>query len=116
MLYRERQSADGGECGGHVWAPADERPYRGKRERGPECPLKARPPALEGEHLVLLLLRQLLDPGGEAVGGLLDLVVGAALLVLGELLLLGERLELVVGLAAHVAHRHARVLRELAHR
>src|SRR5688572_4218657 len=72
------------------------------------------PPWLEREDLLLLLLQGLVDPGDEAVGGLLDLVVAPALLVLGDFLVLGERLELVVGVAADVAHRHPRILRHLA--
>src|SRR5688500_1436056 len=58
------------------------------------------PSRLERQDLLLLLLQRLVDLGDEAVGRLLDLVVTAALLVLGHLLVLGEHLELVVGVAA----------------
>src|SRR5512143_4266980 len=93
-----------GECGGHFWAPADEEPEE----------VSDRP--LDRQELLLLLLGQLVDLCREAVGGLLDLVVAPALLVLGDLLVLGEGLHPVVGLAPGVADRDPRVLRELAHR
>src|SRR5262245_37579041 len=71
--------------------------------------------SLERQDLLLLLLQQLVDLGHELVGGLLHLVVGAALLVLGRFLLLGGRLQLVVRLAPHVAHGHPGVLGHLVH-
>src|SRR4026208_510138 len=74
------------------------------------------PAALDRQYFLFFLLGQLFDLGGEAVGRLLDLVLAAPLLVLGGLLLLGEGLQPVVGLAPHVADRDSRVLRELAHR
>src|SRR5512143_3160791 len=93
--------------------------------RGPRTPPSRRatvadhrewPIGLNGEQLLLLLLGQLVDLGGEAVRRLLDLVVAPALLVLRDLLVLGEGLHLVVGLAPGAADRDPRVLRELAHR
>src|SRR5688572_27469594 len=66
------------------------------------------PPRLERQDLLLLLLQGLVDPGDEAVGRFLDLVVTAALLVLGHLLVLGERLQLVVRLATDIPHRDPR--------
>src|SRR6185312_689339 len=55
-------------CGGPEMAPALPQPLRG-------------PGRLDGQDFLLLLLGQLLDAVGEAVGGLLDLVVAAPLLV-----------------------------------
>src|SRR5215813_14054434 len=69
--------------------------------------------SLECEHLGFLLLRELVYPAHEFVGGLLDGVVAPALLVLGHLLVLGEGLELVVGLPPDIPDRHPSVLREL---
>src|SRR4026208_2298786 len=74
------------------------------------------PAALDRQYFLFFLLGQLFDLGGEAVGRLLDLVVAATLLVLGDLLLLGEGLQPVVGLAPHVADRDSRALRVPAHR
>src|SRR5688572_1923386 len=68
------------------------------------------PPRLERQDLLLLLLQGVVNLGDEAVGRLLDLVVAAAFLVLGHLLVLGERLQLVVCLAPNVPHRHPRIL------
>src|SRR3989338_1093782 len=68
---------------------------------------------LEGQNFLLLLLQELVDPGDVLVGGLLDLVVAAALVVFGDLLVLRHGLEPVVRLPAHVAHGHPRLLGHL---
>src|SRR4029450_562265 len=71
--------------------------------------------SLERKHLSFLLLRELVHAAHELVGRLLDGVVAATLLVLGHLLVLGEALQLVVGLAPDVSDRYPGVLRELVH-
>src|SRR5512139_555634 len=64
----------------------------------------------------LFLHRQLLvDVGDGLVGELLDLILGAALVVLGDQLLLQRFLHLGQHVAAHVAHADAGVLGILAH-
>src|SRR5215470_10918190 len=72
--------------------------------------------SLEGEDFLLLFLEELVHLGDELVGRLLDLVVASSLLVFGHLLVLGQPLELVVGLPAQVAYGHAGFLGDLADR
>src|SRR2546428_10000043 len=60
---------------------------------------------LEGQNFLLLLLQELVHLRDVFVGGLLDLVVTTALLVLGDLLVARHRLELVVRLAPNVPDR-----------
>src|SRR5215475_1284954 len=67
------------------------------------------------QDLLFLLLGQLVDARNELVGALLDLIMAAPLLVLRHLLVLGERLEPVVGVAANVSHGDPRLLGELPH-
>src|SRR5215469_15376750 len=71
----------------------------------------ARPPGIcparsDFEELGFLGGQDLVDVGDVLVGELLHLVLGAALLVLGDLAVLEQGLELSVGVAAHAAHRH----------
>src|SRR5262245_61028395 len=71
---------------------------------------------LEGEDFLLLFLQERVDLGDELVGGLLDLIVTAALHVVRGLLVLGHSLELLVGFPAQVPHSHPGLLGDLAHR
>src|SRR5712692_2810633 len=66
------------EYGGHVWAAVTKSSNR--------------------QDLLLLFLGELFDLGDELVGGLLDGVVAAPLVVLRDFLVLGHRPELVGGL------------------
>src|SRR3990172_4947317 len=66
-------------------------------------------------QLRFLLLQQLVDAGDVLVGELLDLVLGPALVVLGDLFLFQRLLEVVVGVAPQVAYRDARGLGFVAH-
>src|SRR5210317_1483650 len=65
----------------------------------------------DGEQVLLLLGQHLVDPRDVLVGQLLDLGLGAVLVVLGDLLLLEQLLEGVQRVAANVADRHAPALR-----
>src|SRR5688572_3450533 len=62
--------------------------------------------------LLFLLLHQLVDPADVAVGELLDVRERTALLVLRDRPVLEQLLELVVRVAANVAHRGAMLLRD----
>src|ERR1043165_5436103 len=58
----------------------------------------------DGHDLGFLGREQLVDLVDDAVGQLLDLVLAATLVVLGDELVLGHLLGLLVGVAAQVAH------------
>src|SRR5262245_1872552 len=68
-----------------------------------------------GHQLLFFFLQELVDVGDMPVGHLLHLVLRAALVVLGDLVLLQRLLELVDRVAARVAHRHAGVFGLVAH-
>ena len=61
------------------------------------------------------MLEQLVDLGDDLVGVLLELLLGPVEVVLAELAVLLERLELVAGLAADVAHRDPALLGPVLH-
>src|SRR5262245_8736053 len=65
---------------------------------------------LHVHEIGFLLLQRLFDLRDIAVGQLLDVVLGAALLILRKLVFLQHLLEMSVRIAAQVADRHARVL------
>src|SRR2546428_12083585 len=71
--------------------------------------------SLNRQDLLLLFLGDLFDLGDELVGGLLDGVVAAPLVVLRDFLVLGHRLELVIGLPTDIPNGHAGVLGVLAY-
>src|SRR5262245_315215 len=73
------------------------------------------PIGLDAQDFPFLLLQELVNPGDEAIGRLLDLFVPAALLVLRRLAISGQLLELVVGVAATLANGHPPLFRHLAH-
>src|SRR6266705_794261 len=93
--------ADSPESGARVAAAAS---------RAPATPAQSRhrrrhgrvPSHLYSEDLLFLLFGQLVHLADESIGGLLDLVVAPALIVLRDLLVLGERLQPIVGVAANV--------------
>src|SRR5439155_22295389 len=101
---------------------AGARARRAPRRPGGRAPGARRRPApsrscgaseSEREDLLLLLLQELVDLHDVLVRRLLDLIVPAALLVLGDgrLLVLRHRLELVVRLAPDVADGDAPLFR-----
>src|SRR5262249_1959880 len=69
---------------------------------------------LHRENLLLLLLAQLVHSRDELVRRLLDRLVAPTLLILRGLLVLGERLQTVVGIAPDVPDGHPRLFRQLA--
>src|SRR5574340_1769417 len=72
--------------------------------------------ATSDRHQVgFLLLQQPVDVGDVMVGQLLQLLVRTPLVVLRALLVLQQALQVLVGVAAHVAHRDARGLGFLVH-
>src|SRR4051812_32807518 len=68
----------------------------------------------DGEDLGFLGRGEAIDLADRAVGEPLQLVEGAALLVLGDRLVLGEPLGVVVGVAAEIADRDLRLLGRMA--
>src|SRR6478672_2213935 len=69
----------------------------------------------DGHQFLFLALDHLVDVLDRAVGDLLDIGLGAARLVLGDLLFLQQSLDLGVGIAADVADRNLRVLALAVH-
>ena len=67
------------------------------------------------QDLFFLTLEQLFDLGDAAVGELLQLGLGPALLVLADLALLAQLAQVVHAVAADVAHRDPALLREPVH-
>src|SRR4051794_27378185 len=63
------------------------------------------------EELGLLVLHQVVDLAHVLVGDLLQLLLGACDVVLADLAVLGQAVQLVLGVPAHVADRHPGVLR-----
>src|SRR6266436_3725651 len=64
-------------------------------------------PLLDIQNLLLFPLRRLVHFLNVGVGHLLDVLQRAALLVLADGLVLEQLLQVLVGVAADVAHRHA---------
>src|SRR5690242_5279120 len=76
---------------------------------------KARAASSDAQQLVFLVLDHRVDVLDEAIGQLLDLVVGLALFVFGDLLFLEQILDLLQGVAADVADGDLGVLALVAH-
>src|SRR5262245_53872062 len=71
---------------------------------------------LGGEDLLFLFLQQLVHLPDESIGRLLDLLVAAPLFILGDLLVLGHGLQLVVGLPSKIPNGHPPLFGHLADR
>jgi len=66
---------------------------------------------LDRHQVSFLDLQYFVDLRNVPIRQFLDLILGAAFLILGNLLLLQQVLEVIVGIAAHIAYRHPRVSR-----
>src|SRR5262245_34689666 len=67
------------------------------------------------QQLPVLLLLEIVEQSDVLIGDLLDLVEALSLVVFGDLVVLEEFLEPVVGVAAHLAYAVAPFLGELVH-